>query len=102
MILTGGKLSAEQLHSLGLVNQVAGAEELDGAVSTFFKDHIQPKSASSLRLAKSAANMMVRDSYGIYIGKLEELYLKQLMSTADAVEGIRAFLEKRPPEWRNQ
>jgi len=31
---------------------------------------------------------------------IERLYLKDLMSEPDAAEGIRAFLEKRPPRWR--
>ena len=35
------------------------------------------------------------------VAALERLYLGDLMRTADAVEGIRAFLEKRRPEWRN-
>jgi cyclohexa-1,5-dienecarbonyl-CoA hydratase len=33
---------------------------------------------------------------------LEELYVEELMATGDAVEGLQAFLEKRPPKWRNR
>ncbi len=33
---------------------------------------------------------------------LERFYLEELMKTHDAVEGIEAFLAKRPPEWRNR
>ena len=32
---------------------------------------------------------------------LEHDYLHELMATADAVEGISAFLQKRPPQWKN-
>jgi enoyl-CoA hydratase/carnithine racemase len=32
--------------------------------------------------------------------ELDRLYLEQLMSEPDAIEGIRAFLEKRQPQWK--
>ncbi len=32
---------------------------------------------------------------------VEKLYLDGLMSTSDAVEGLNAFIEKRPAKWRN-
>jgi cyclohexa-1,5-dienecarbonyl-CoA hydratase len=102
MILTGERFTATELYRQGLVNQVADAEQLDEAVSTFFQDQIQPKSASSLRIAKSAGNMMLRDQYKSLIARIERLYLKDLMATADAVEGIQAFLEKRDPEWKDK
>ena len=35
------------------------------------------------------------------LGEVERLYLDGLMATADAEEGLRAFLEKRSPRWRN-
>jgi cyclohexa-1,5-dienecarbonyl-CoA hydratase len=36
------------------------------------------------------------------IPSVERLYLDELMRTEDAQEGVRAFLEKRPPVWRNR
>jgi cyclohexa-1,5-dienecarbonyl-CoA hydratase len=102
MVLTGGKFTAEELYRQGLINQVAGGGDLDGTVSSFFQDEIHPKSASSLRMAKSASSMVLREQYRSFIGKLESLYLKDLMATADAVEGIQAFLQKRPPEWKDE
>ena len=32
---------------------------------------------------------------------IEDIYLNELMKTADAQEGLRAFLDKRKPEWKN-
>ena len=36
------------------------------------------------------------------LAALEELYLDELMSTRDAVEGLTAFLEKRPARWEDR
>jgi len=33
--------------------------------------------------------------------KIEEIYLKQLMETNDANEGINSYMEKRNPVWKN-
>jgi enoyl-CoA hydratase/carnithine racemase len=46
--------------------------------------------------------MVLAEQYKRFIGQLESLYLKNLMATADAREGIQAFLEKRPPEWKDE
>jgi cyclohexa-1,5-dienecarbonyl-CoA hydratase len=101
VILTGERFAAGELHRLGLVNHVAGSGKLDDEVSSFFENQIHPKSASSLRITKSGCSMVIADHYKNYIGRLENLYLKDLMSTSDAVEGIQAFLEKRSPEWKD-
>jgi cyclohexa-1,5-dienecarbonyl-CoA hydratase len=102
MAMTGQSFSAEELHRQGLINKVVDAEKLDETVSSFFEKQIHPKSASSLRMTKAAAAMMMREQYKAYIGKIESLYLKDLMSTADATEGLKAFLENRAPEWNNE
>jgi cyclohexa-1,5-dienecarbonyl-CoA hydratase len=33
---------------------------------------------------------------------VENLYLEELMATRDAIEGLGAFLEKRPPKWEHR
>jgi cyclohexa-1,5-dienecarbonyl-CoA hydratase len=102
IILSGDQFPAEALHRYGLVNDVSESGKLDEAVFTFFEKQIQPKSASSLRIANRASRMLLSELYQEYIGKLENLYLKDLMSTKDATEGILSFLEKRKPQWQDE
>ncbi len=102
IILSGDQFPAELLHRYGLVNEVSESGKLDEAVSRFFEKQLQPKSASSLRIANKAGRMLLSTLYREYIGKLESLYLKDLMSTKDATEGILSFLEKRKPQWKNE
>jgi cyclohexa-1,5-dienecarbonyl-CoA hydratase len=101
IILTGERFPANVMHGHGVVNHLAGSGKLGDAVNSFFEKQIHPKSASSLRITKSAACMVLAEQYRNYIGRMENLYLEDLMATADAVEGIESFLEKRSPEWKN-
>jgi cyclohexa-1,5-dienecarbonyl-CoA hydratase len=101
MILTGDRVKAGVLQESGLLALLVENGNLDRAVDAYFQKHFHPKSASSLCIAHKASRMQLADLYGKYIGKAESMYLKDLMKTNDANEGIRAFIEKRPPKWRD-
>ena len=58
-----------------------------------------PLSASSLRLAQRAVRLGLASHFDREIQHVERLYRDELMKTADAVEGLNAFLEKRAPLW---
>jgi cyclohexa-1,5-dienecarbonyl-CoA hydratase len=98
LLLTGRIVDAAEAARLGLANRVvdeaglaAAVEELLGALLAL--------SPTSLRLTKQAmARSRVRPSAG-EIAEAESYYVERLMHTPDAVEGLRAFLEKRPPRW---
>lgn len=100
MILTGEKRNAEELYQTGVVTHHV-KEDLEGAVMRFVEEQILPKSASSLRMAHRAARMILAKQYQDSIQELETLYLKDLMATHDAKEGIESFLEKRKPKWKD-
>ena len=85
-----------------VVNKVMASGSLVDSVSAFFEKQIHPKSASSLRITKAASSMVAAEQYKSFIGRLEKLYLEDLMSTNDAVEGIEAFLGKRAADWKNR
>lgn len=101
VILTGDQFTAKELHNRGLVNHVAEKGGLDDVIGAFYEKQLLPKSASSLQITHVACRKALAEHYKNFIGSMEELYLRDLMATQDAVEGITAFLEKRQPEWRN-
>lgn len=102
IVLTGDAHTAQDAWRMGLVNRVAEAQPLDAEVNTFIETHLLPKSASSLRHATRALRDRVLRHWDAHIAAVEKLYLHDLMSTADAVEGIEAFLEKREPTWADR
>ena len=100
-VLTGEAWSAARWSELGLIAMVTPAAELDGAVERWFTSKLSPRSAATLRHAALAARGAVRAVAEPRLAELEDVYLSRLMRTHDAVEGITAFIEKRPPNWRN-
>jgi len=101
IVSTGEKFAASALKEARIVNRVCAPEALDAAVSEFVTRHYLPRSASSLRIATRATRGELSEIYQRRIGVLEPLYLKDLMRTNDACEGIAAFVEKRKPTWKN-
>ncbi len=99
LCLTGRAVGAEEALKMGLVDEVTA--DPGAAALAWAKTHLVPRSASSLRLAVRALRAGWRRRFEADLAEAERLYLVDLMKTGDAVEGLKAFLEKRPPAWRN-
>jgi enoyl-CoA hydratase/carnithine racemase len=98
MILTGDMISAGEAERLGLVNKVVPADELEEATMELARK-LAAKSPLALQIGKTAMYAMQDLPYHHSIDHLSELFAA-LCSTEDAEEGVRAFLEKRKPEWK--
>ena len=97
LLLTGNRLSAAEAERLGLVNAVVPAAELLERTL-----ELAAKLAGGAPLAVAAIKQVVRAGLdaSLHAGlELEAQAAALLMSTADAAEGIRAFVEKRPPKF---
>jgi cyclohexa-1,5-dienecarbonyl-CoA hydratase len=97
LCLTGRIISAGEAHAMGLVDEISA--DPDAAAVAWATTHLIGRSASSLRLAVRAIRTGVDRALREDLPQLEEMYLRDLMSTDDAQEGLRAFLDKRPPKW---
>ena len=101
LLLTGEVLDAAEAHRIGLVDRVVPpgtlAEVVEAEVSRF-----RELSAVVLRLTKRAARETVGLPFEEGLAVLEELNHHNLMTTADAEEGLRALAEGRKPVWRDR
>lgn len=97
LLLSGRALEASEAAEAGLVAQVA--EDPSEAARAWFREHLVGKSALALRFATRAARLAWVPAFLTRLEEVERLYLQELMAARDPVEGLRAFLEKRPPAW---
>lgn len=94
LCVSGRSIGAVEAQRLGLVNEIA--EDPLALAERFLTQHLLPSSASSLRYAERAARGGLMAAMTHELPRLERLYLEELMETADANEGLAAFLSRRP------
>jgi enoyl-CoA hydratase/carnithine racemase len=97
LLLLGERLSAEEAREAGLVNRVVPAEELDAAVADW-ASKLAAKSPVMMKLGKDAIYRSMDMSFDEALDYLRS-QLTVAFSTEDVQEGVKAFFEKREPEW---
>ncbi|MDY7225149.1 enoyl-CoA hydratase/isomerase family protein [Hyalangium rubrum] len=100
LVMTGDRLPSREALTLGLVNRVVPAAELDAAVGAL-AEKLAGKSQAVLALGKRA----FFTAEDLPLPAALELLSSQLslnVMAEDAAEGITAFLEKRPPKWNDR
>ena len=97
LLLTGRKAPAEEMHRLGLVNEVVPAEELDAAVQRWVDDVLAcaPLSVKAIKqTVQRTTHLTAREANTVRLPALVAA-----LQSKDQDEGVRAFQEKRAPEW---
>jgi len=100
MVLTGEIITAAEAERLGLVNKVVPREQLEAATLEL-ATKLAAKSPLALQIGKSGIYGMQDVPYHQALDYLGGLFAA-LCSTEDAEEGVKAFLERRKPEWRER
>jgi enoyl-CoA hydratase len=100
MILSGEMINAQEAHRIGLVNEVYPAADLETKTMEM-ANKIAEKSPVALAYAKAAVKNAAR--MGLREGLEAEIDLFALcFASEDKEEGVRAFLEKRQPDFKGK
>jgi len=97
---SGRTYTAAEMEGMGLVSKVVAAEELNDALENTLND-FRAASPLVLRLNTRTLKGSRPGSFPAMMDRAEKIFLEELMTSADPVEGIEAFYGKRAPEWRN-
>jgi len=99
MLLTGEPVPAEKAVQMGLINAALPADEVDAEIARYTAI-IASKSSQTLKIGKEAfyrqIEMPLDEAYD-YCAQV----MVENMLIDDAKEGIGAFLEKRPANWKS-
>ena len=101
LILTGEIIDAVEAGRLGLCNHVVPSAHLEPKLVEVLAK-LKELSATSLGFARQSLDLGRGRSIEDALSEQENIYLHELMKTADANEGVKAFMEKRKAVWRNR
>ncbi|MBI5516975.1 MAG: enoyl-CoA hydratase/isomerase family protein [Deltaproteobacteria bacterium] len=100
LLLSGRVVGAREALALGLVDDVVRGDPEEAALA-WIRASLLGHSAVALRAALRSSRVHLDRALAEELPAQEALY-QQLLATADAEEGVRAFLEKRPPRWSDR
>jgi cyclohexa-1,5-dienecarbonyl-CoA hydratase len=98
IVYSGDPITAVECERGGLVTRLAPDEAVDDAALELAR-RIARHSGAALRLAKRAMRGTGAGARKEALRQAGEVYLQDLMETHDALEGLGAFVAKRPPAW---
>jgi cyclohexa-1,5-dienecarbonyl-CoA hydratase len=98
LILTGRTISGVDAANIGLATRVVPEHRLDATVAAIVVQ-LCKYSPSSLGITKKAIYAWDAMHFDKGLARAEKIYLEELIKTADAQEGVSAFLQKRKPNW---
>jgi enoyl-CoA hydratase len=101
LVLSGNTIGPAEALALGIVNRVVPKVQLSESLSELVQSLVSG-SGNTLRLTKELLRRVSGIEFEKLLDESEEYFLHTLVPTADAKEGIFAFLEKRIPKWSHR
>jgi cyclohexa-1,5-dienecarbonyl-CoA hydratase len=101
LLFTGELINAQEALRLGLVNHVVSSSDMENKLLEIISK-LRELSSAALSVTKRAMDASMGLSFDEGLKQAESIYLNDLMKTVDAREGIRAFMEKRKPNWKHK
>jgi cyclohexa-1,5-dienecarbonyl-CoA hydratase len=101
LIFTGEIIDAVEAGRLGLCNHVVPVAHLEQKLTEVLSK-LRDLSGVALEFTRRALDLGRGRTIDKALKELENIYLHELMRSSDANEGIKAFMEKRRPVWRNR
>ncbi len=101
LVLTGEIIDAVEAGRLGLCNHVVPGSHLEPKLAEVLSK-LRELSGTSLAYARQSLDLGRGRSIERALSEQENIYLHELMKTADANEGVRAFMEKRKAVWKHR
>lgn len=99
MLMLGSMLTARQAQSIGLVHRVGESDEETLQQAQDLAAELATKAPLAIKMIKRALNDGVDGDLTAGLAVEREAVIEAL-GTADAEEGVAAFLEKRDPDWQ--
>ncbi|TXH46221.1 MAG: enoyl-CoA hydratase, partial [Burkholderiaceae bacterium] len=97
MLVTGGFISADEAQAKGLVNRIAEAEQLDAEVAKLVAS-IVAKPRVALEMGKALFYRQLEKGIAAAYDDAGQTMACNMMDES-ALEGVQAFIDKRPPRW---
>ena len=97
LFLTGRRFGAEKAREIGLVHEVTPLADLDAAVDRFITESLAASPTAIARAKALIPNVLGRSPADVIDITADAIASQRV--TAEGQEGLRAFLEKRPPSW---